>query len=146
MVARFPAMIGLINNGVKVGASFCECPANKLCINFLRLLRNHGYIWGFHYVSPKKRLNRLYPRVKIMLKYIDNNTPIIKAIQPYKNTSSNFHLIHTNNFYKILTNNKYYILTSTFGLSLTSLTEMYLNRIKSTNPHYAGKILAVIFI
>lgn len=146
MTSRFSSMISIINASVKAGALSCEVPANKLSINTLRILRNQGYIWGFNFVSPKRRYNRLYPRVRILLKYIDRNTPALKAIHIFKRTRSNFQIIRNNKLYQILIQNKVYILSTTLGLSITSLDNLYNERIKSTKINVAGKILAELFI
>jgi len=131
MTTRFSSIISIINASVKTGNVFCEIPANKLAINTLRLLRNQGYIWGFSFVSPKKRVSRLYPRVKVFLKYIDSNTPVLKAIHVFKKTRSNFQIIHSNKLYQILVQNKLYLLSTTNGLSITSINNLYPDKLKS---------------
>nr|ADZ99060.1 ribosomal protein S8 [Physarum polycephalum] len=146
MTARFSAMISIMNATIKTGNSFCEIPANNLCINTLRLLRNQGYIWGFSYVSPQLRAKRLYPRVKIFFKYIDSNTPVIKSINIFKRTRSNFRIIRNNKLYQILAQNKLYILSTTKGLIITSLDNLYNDLIKSQKNRLSGKLLAEIFI
>jgi ribosomal protein S8 len=146
VTARFSSMISIMNATVKTGSQFCEVPANKLSINTLRLLRNQGFIWGFNYVSPKKRESRLYPRVKIFFKYIDNNTPVLKAINIFKRTRSNFQIIRRNKLYQILAKNKLYLLSTTKGLTITSLDNLYTENLKSTKTPFAGKLLAELFI
>jgi ribosomal protein S8 len=139
-------MISTVNASVKTGLQYCEVPANKLSINTLRLLRNQGFIWGFSFVSPRKREARLYPRVKIFLKYVDINTPILKAIRVFKNTRSNFGIIRKNKLYQILVQNKLYVLSTPAGLSVTSIDSFYNEKVKSQKISFSGKILAELFI
>jgi len=139
-------MVSIINASVKTGNLFCVVPANGLCINTLRLLRNQGYIWGFSIASPEIRKRRLHPRVKVFLKYIDHNTPVLKAIHIFKKTRSNFHIIRKNKLYQSLAQNKLYLLTTTKGLSITSLDTLYNDYLKSTTNRVSGKILAELFI
>jgi len=139
-------MVSIMNVSVKTGNLFCEVPANTLCINTLRLLRSQGYIWGFSFVSPRKREGRLYPRVRIFFKYIDHNTPVLKAIHIFKKTRSNFHIIRKNKLYQILAQNKLYLLTTPRGLSITSLDNLYNDQLKSATNRISGKILAELFI
>jgi len=146
MAARFPCMIGVMNNSVKCGLQYCEVPANKICINTLRLLRNQGFIWGFSFTSPGKRQARLYPRVKIYFKYINKDMPGIKAIYIYKKTRSNFTILRHNKLLRILAQNKLYLLTTPSGLTITSITNYYNSAKKSVNSHTSGIILAEILI
>jgi ribosomal protein S8 len=121
MTARFPHMIGIMRTCIKTGMRNCEVPANKLCINVLRLLRDHGYIYGFNIVSPSKKYARLYPRVKIHFKYSDSSSPVIKDLIIFKNTFSNFSQMRIRNQYQILSQHKMFLLTTTKGLLLSSL-------------------------
>jgi ribosomal protein S8 len=139
-------MIGVMNSSVKAGLQSCEVPANKITINTLRLLRNQGFIWGFNFVSPRKRESRLYPRVRIHFKYIDINTPILKAIRVFKNTRSNFTILQHNKLFKILAQNKLYLLTTPKGLIVSSIEQLYNEKVKSQKTRYGGKLLAELFI
>jgi len=146
MTARFASMISIINATVKAGHVSCEVSTNKLGINTLRLLRNQGYLWGFSFTSPKKRSARLYPRVCILFKYIDHNTPILKAIHVHKNTRSNFKILPYNKLSQVLTRNKLYLLTSPQGLTITSLANLSLTKMRSQNFSNSGRILAELLI
>jgi ribosomal protein S8 len=124
MVARFPNMIALLYNTIKTGHTSCEVPINKLCLQTLRLLRDHSLIYGFQYVSPGDKNRRLYPRVRIMLKYSDINGPVITKMKPLKNTKSNFHIIPLK-FINQENKHKKLIITTPQGLSLISFKEFY---------------------
>jgi ribosomal protein S8 len=124
MVARFPNMISTLYNTVKKGVTSCECPVNKICLQTLRLLREHNLIYGFQYVSPGKKTNKLYPRVRIFLKYSDIYGSCITKIRPLKNTKSNFHIIPLK-FIKQENKNKKLIITTPKGLNLISFKEYY---------------------
>ena len=55
MVKRFSSALSLINLTIKTRNESCDIPVNKLTLNVLRILRDRGYIWGFHYTSPGRR-------------------------------------------------------------------------------------------
>jgi ribosomal protein S8 len=146
MTARFPNMIGIMRTCIKTGNYSCEIPANKLCINVLRLLRDQGYIYGFSFVSPQKKYARLYPRVKIQFKFSDAATPVIRDLTIYKNTVSNFKTMHIRNQYQILSQHKLYLLSTTKGLVLTSFPEVMREKHKSLNLAFSGKLLLELCI
>jgi ribosomal protein S8 len=135
-----------MNATVKTGKITCEVPANKLAINLLRLLRDQGFIWGFRFVSPEKRRHRLYPRVKIYFKFIDLNTPVLRALRVFPKTRSNYHLIHNKQLFTILVQHKLYILSTTTGLVMTSLDNLLKEKTISSKTRFAGKLLAEVFI
>lgn len=143
---RFSSLISIINACIKTGKISCEVPTNKLAINVLRLLRDQGYIWGFSFVSPRKREGRLYPRVKIFFKYIDTSNPAMRAIHVFKRTRSNFRFIKDKHLFKILAQHKLYILSTTKGLVITSLDHFYNEKMRTVKPRFAGKLLAEVFI
>jgi ribosomal protein S8 len=126
MTARFPSMIGIMRSSLKTGVHSCTTPANKLCVKILTLLREHGFIYGFSYVSHKSGHT---PRIIINFKYTDNNTPVLRNLRSFKNTQSNFINIQTAN-YRILSQNKLYILTTPRGLIMTSLADYHANNPK----------------
>jgi len=146
MSARFPNMIGIMRASIKTGWKTCEVPANKLCINVLRLFRDHGYIYGFNFVSPKKKSARLYPRVRIHFKYSDTASPVIRDLIVYKNTFSNFRSMRLNNTFQVLSQHKLYLLTTSKGLVLTSFTDMSEMQGATMKYKVSGKILLELFI
>jgi ribosomal protein S8 len=146
MTARFPNMIGIMRTSIKTGLKSCEVPANKLCINVLRLFRDRGYIFGFNTVSPRKKNGRLYPRVKIHFKYSDSSAPVIKDLSVFKNTYSNFTPIRVKNQYQILSQHKIFLLTTPKGLLLTSFTDLSSLNKSQKNFHFGGKLLLEIYI
>ena len=146
MTSRFPAMISIINTTVKTGYQYCDIPVNKLCLNTLRLLRNHGYIWGFSVTSPRKRVAKLYPRVKIYFKYSHKNCPALKGMRIYKNTTSNFFLLKHIKIYQAIAKNKLFIITTKTGLTITSLDHLLPKLTAKTTKPFSGKILAEILI
>ena len=146
MTSRFPAMLGIINTTVKTGNFSCEVPANRLCIHTLRILRNKGFIQGFHFVSPGQRSRRLHPRVKIIFKYTDSKTPILRATRVFKNSRSNFFLLKKNKLYQSLAQNKLYLLSSPNGLSLSTYDNLYARNYKTNKINASGKMLAEFFV
>jgi len=146
MTARFPNMIGIMRTCIKTGLRSCEIPANKLCINVLRLLRDHGYIYGFNFVSPKKKYARLYPRVKIHFKYSDSSSPVIKDLVIFKNTYSNFSTMRANSHYQILSQHKMFLLTTTKGLVLSSFAEISQQSTKKQPLRFTGKLLLELYV
>jgi ribosomal protein S8 len=143
MVARFPSMIAIIRNTILTGAQSCVIPVNSLCVRVLRLLRNHGFIYGFSYVSSRPKKCRLYPLVRVTLKYADNNSPVLSNIGVFKNTRSNFIQIKANKQYHILSHRNLFILTTPKGLIITSLHNLYSNyNLKSLK----GKLLVELSV
>lgn len=146
MTARFPNMIGIMRTCVKTGVSFCEVPANKLCINVLRLFRDRGYIFGFNIVSPRKKNARLYPRVKIHFKYSDASAPVIKDLTIFKNSLSNFSSIRIRNQYQILSQHKMFLLSTTRGLLLSSFSDISAKINEKDTFRFGGKLLLELYI
>lgn len=146
MTARFPNMIGIMRTCIKTGVRSCEVPANKLCINVLRLLRDQGYIYGFSFVSPQKKFARLYPRVKIQFKFSDASTPVIRDLTIFKNTVSNFKTMRITNQYQILSQHKLFLLSTEKGLILTSFTEVLRKQGQTFHLAFTGKLLLELCI
>ena len=107
-MTRFPAGIGIINASLKTHKAYCEIPSNKLLANTLRLFRNTGYIWGFCYMTPQRRYAKLYPRVRVFLKYINLSKSMIKGISTFKRTRSNYKIIDIKNLGRDLLQHKLY--------------------------------------
>ena len=139
-------MVSLMNAHIKRGDIRCEIPVNKVSFNLLRLLRDSGLIYGFSHGTPGIRHNRLYPRAIIFFKYAEYNTPLLKGLRVFKRTKSNFYDLRHNKLYSILLKNKLYILSTPQGLTITSLNNLYQNRMLSRNVLKNGKLLAEIFV
>ena len=96
-------MIAIMRTCIKTGLKSCSVPVNSLCIVVLELLRSQGFIQGFSYQYARSNLRHGpyhgYPKVKIVFKYTDSNTPVLKDIQSFKNTRSNFYTLK--NYFKV---------------------------------------------
>jgi len=136
-------MISILRAHNKIGSTFCEVPTNNLGIEVLRLLRMHGLIQGFNIVSPKKKTARLFPRVRIYLKYSDTSNPAIADIKLFKNTSSNFTNLRRHRRFHIISQHKLIILSTAQpgGLLLLSFAEMLRQKDQVTTN---GKVLVEI--
>jgi ribosomal protein S8 len=146
-VARFPSMIGIMRACLKTGTKFCDVPVNSLCLDVLRILRQHGYIQGFHYTSPRKLHARLFPRVKIFFKYADHKSPTVKHIKAFKNARSNWRPVTTNKHIPFFgTSSKMYLISTTTGLCLTSHHNIYTHKLISRNFSLRGKMLLELII
>jgi len=111
-------------HSLKTGNKDCEVPVNNLCLQTLRLMRERNLIYGFQYVSPGKKTKKLFPRVKILLKYADTFNPGITFIRPLKNTYSNYKVIGLN-FRNQDNNNKKIMITTPKGLNLVSFNDLH---------------------
>lgn len=143
---RFSSMLSIMNAHIKIGSQDCTVPVNKLCLNTLRLFRSYGYIWGFSFTSPGTRTAHLFPRVKILFKYSDVNTPTLKTLRVFKITHSDFKIIRNNQLFKILSQNKLYLLSTAKGLVITSVDNFYNAKVRSNKSYNSGKLLAEIYI
>jgi ribosomal protein S8 len=146
MGVRLSNMIGILNSTIRSRYITCEVPTNNLGIKILRLLREQGYIYGFSYVSDNTKTKRLYPRVKVYFKYIDIKTPMIKSISAFKNAKSNFKTIQNAKYYQTISHNKLYILSTNKGLVLTSMAELYKNKLSSPKNILNGKLLVELLV
>lgn len=151
MTARFPAMIAAMRNSIKTGMHSCSVPVNTLCIRVLELLRTQGFIQGFSYLytqrNPRHTFYHGFPRVTIVFKYTDHNTPILKDINSYKNTRSNYLRLnpkHGNR--RIFSDHHMYILSNTDGLRLTFSPNLKESKNGSFTKTVSGKLLAQLRI
>jgi ribosomal protein S8 len=151
MTARFPSMIATMRNSIKTGMHSCSVPVNSLCIRVLELLRNHGFIQGYSYLYTRRQLrqgfNHGYPRVTIVFKYTDHNSPVLKDIQSFKNTRSNYYYLnpkHRNKF--VMSDHSIYILSNPQGLKLTFSSTLQESQGNSSSKDLTGKIIAQLTI
>lgn len=143
-MTRFPAGIGIINASLKTHKSYCEFPSNKLLANTLRLFRNAGYIWGFCFMTPQKRYAKLYPRIRVFLKYIYLTKSLIRQIHTFKRTRSNYKIFKSKNLKRYFLQHKLYVITTSAGLNMTSIENVYHTYNKQLIPKFGGKYLAEI--
>lgn len=67
-------MLTRIRNGQQAGKNTIECPASKLRMNVLEVLKKEGYIRGYELQEDGNKRN-----ISIELKYYEGE-PVIKAI------------------------------------------------------------------
>lgn len=125
MVKRIAAMVSIMSNTIKTGKKSCDIPVNKFCIAILRLLRSHQLIHGFQYTSPGTKTRRLYPRVKVLFKYNDVNTPALIFLKPIKNTASQFELNKKYGYMKQHHSTKMFLVTTPRGLNLLTFKDIH---------------------
>lgn len=122
-------MISIINNSLKTRKKICEIPINKVCLNTLKFLRAQNFINGFQIISPGVKTQRLYPRVRILLKFANIFDSVITSMKPCKNTRSNFHIIKRD--MKIQNEgHKKFLITTNEGLTLLNIADIYKSRKK----------------
>lgn len=144
-MTRFPAAMGIINASLKTHKSYCEFPSNKLLANALRIFRNTGYIWGFCFMTPQKRYAKLYPRIRVFLKYINLTKSLIRNIRTFKRTRSNYKIFKSKSVKRDLLQHKLYMITTSAGLTMTTLANLYQAYNKQLIPKFGGKYLAEIY-
>jgi ribosomal protein S8 len=147
MTARFPAMIATMRNSIKTGAHSCSVPVNTLCLRVLELLRSHGFIQGYSHLYTRRQLrqgfNHGYPRVTIVFKYTDHNSPILKDIQSFKRTHSNFLTLNPKHQSKLfMSDHLAYILSSPQGLKMTFSSSLKESQGNSSVNHLKGILIA----
>lgn len=151
MVARFPAMIAVLRNCIKTGTNSCTVPVNLLCIRVLELLRTHGLIQGYAFIythrKPRKAFFSGSPRVMITLKFTDNQSPILKDIQSFKNTISNFKFSrHLKGNNPLINEHVMYIISNPNGLQFTLPSNLKESKNASKAGRTSGKLIAQLII
>jgi small subunit ribosomal protein S8 len=101
-------MISNIKNGQVVKKAFIILPPKKLCVSFLNILWNEGFILG--YKIEKRQANK----IKIFLKY-KNGVPVINSLISISKPSLRKYY-SLNQLWKIKSNNSLLIISTNKGL------------------------------
>jgi len=146
MTNRLAAFISNFKNHNKMGSIYFDAPITNICLAILNILRTHGLIQGFSFFPTKKKRERLFPRVRVYLKYSYDHHPCIGDLRIFKNTTSNYTSINRYKQSHFLSQRKLYVLSTPQGISLTSL-DFRLQKAKgSNNPKLGGKVLVELCI
>ena len=105
-----------------------SAPGNKKIESVLTIMRERGLISGF--VLDFSRSVRLgywhgYPKYKVFLKYSYWGYPVIKKMDLYKSTKTNFTSLRISkkNYFSRLENNNFYIVNSLSGIRVINNNE-----------------------